>query len=252
MKKVIVGLFAAVMLAGTVLAQLPVVSVESISRQGTPDTVAAAYLRVYNTGGTAAVSYVTFESSDTNVFTVSTNAVTISNNVYLVTLTFATDLDVGNYSESLVVTQTNSPATIVTVPVSLRITRDTSQALGSLADIRIVNDNLGDTPALAPRKFGDVLIAKYTVTDTSGTDTEYMNMWVSSGTTTDDWESVGGQVFTAITLAAPRRDTNTATTITGYTPRYYGDMLIGRTDAATGAVWVAVGATTNDWKVIGP
>ncbi len=32
-----------------------------------------------------------------------------------------------------------------------------------------------------------------------------------------------------------------------YTPRNYGDMLIGIT---TGKVWVATGLTTNDWKIL--
>jgi len=39
------------------------------------------------------------------------------------------------------------------------------------------------------------------------------------------------------------------TTQTLFTPRNYGDMLIGK-EGGTGKVWVATGLTTNDWKVI--
>ena len=36
-------------------------------------------------------------------------------------------------------------------------------------------------------------------------------------------------------------------TATQYTPRNYGDMLVG---VATGKVWIATGLTTNDWKLL--
>jgi len=39
------------------------------------------------------------------------------------------------------------------------------------------------------------------------------------------------------------------TTATLFTPRNYGDMLIGK-EGGTGKVWVASCLTTNDWKII--
>jgi len=45
-------------------------------------------------------------------------------------------------------------------------------------------------------------------------------------------------------------DTNAATDETDYTPRYVGDILTGQDGAATGAVWVATGITSNDWTKI--
>lgn len=41
----------------------------------------------------------------------------------------------------------------------------------------------------------------------------------------------------------------TSTTNTLFTPRGLGDILIGY-ELSTGAVWIATGATTNDWKAI--
>jgi hypothetical protein len=44
-------------------------------------------------------------------------------------------------------------------------------------------------------------------------------------------------------------DLKADTTETLYTPRNYGDMLIGQ-EGSTGKVWVATGLTTNDWKAV--
>jgi hypothetical protein len=41
----------------------------------------------------------------------------------------------------------------------------------------------------------------------------------------------------------------TDTTATDFTPRNYGDMLIGK-EGGTGKVWVATGLTTADWKPV--
>lgn len=45
-------------------------------------------------------------------------------------------------------------------------------------------------------------------------------------------------------------DTNTTTTVTLYTPEGVGQLLVGGAGVGTNAVWVAVGATTNDWVLI--
>ena len=256
MKKLF-AMLGAVMVAGVTMAQLPIVTPESISRVGTAEAVAVAYLTIYNTGGTADVSNVTIVSDDTNVVTVGTASSTISNNYLKVTLTFATGLDEGNYTANVTVTQTNAPATVRTVPISVRITKDASAKLGSLADARIVPFTVdGDADVEdelpVPRYYGDMIVGKVGLTDLSGTEYTRMNLWVSEGTDGDDWKSLAGEVYTAVQLVGPQRDTNAATTVTGYTPRYFGDMLVGRLAAATGALWVAVGTTTNDWKAIGP
>jgi hypothetical protein len=42
-------------------------------------------------------------------------------------------------------------------------------------------------------------------------------------------------------------DTNVTTTITGYTPAFRGQVLVGGAGEGTNGVWVAKGVTTNDW-----
>lgn len=247
MKKLF-AMFVAVLVAGVAMAQLPIVTPLTISKVGTDETVDASYFTIYNTGGTSSLSYVTIVSDSTNLFTVGTASATISNNYEEVTVTYATGLAAGNYSGNILVTQTNAPVTVRTIPVTLRITKDQSLPLGSLADIRVLRGNIGATPQVVPRKYGDVLIGKYTVVDQAGTSTDYMNVWVSKGITTNDWESLGGQIYTAVTLAAQQRDTNATTSATAYTPRYVGDLLIGQAGSGTGAMWVATGVTTNDWE----
>lgn len=49
---------------------------------------------------------------------------------------------------------------------------------------------------------------------------------------------------------AAQSDTNATTTVTQYTPEYVGDTLVGKT-GGTNTVWIAVGATTNDWIQVG-
>jgi hypothetical protein len=47
-------------------------------------------------------------------------------------------------------------------------------------------------------------------------------------------------------------DTNETSDATLYTPRFVGDTLVGGAGAGTSAVWIAKGATTNDWVAIKP
>jgi hypothetical protein len=42
-------------------------------------------------------------------------------------------------------------------------------------------------------------------------------------------------------------DTNVTTTVTGYTPVFRGQVLVGGAGTGTNGVWVAKGTTTNDW-----
>ena len=44
-----------------------------------------------------------------------------------------------------------------------------------------------------------------------------------------------------------RLDTNATVDVTTYTPRGYGDMIIGTT---TQKVWIATGLTANDWVIL--
>jgi len=256
MKKMLVELSAMMLCVGTVFAQKPVLTIDSMRLTGeVGDTVTGSF-SIYNTGGTADVSYVTIESSDTDVFTVDDAAQTISNDYHKITVTAVSDLAAGNYSETITITQTNDPETVLTLPVTMRLTKDTSLPLGSLADARIITDTVDWDVSSAslppPRKYGDILIAKASLTDLSGIEHQRMNFWLSKGTDASDWESVGGQIFTTITLVAHQRDTNTTTDATGYTPRYVGDMLTGQAGAGIGALWVATGTTTNDWEEFSP
>jgi hypothetical protein len=59
----------------------------------------------------------------------------------------------------------------------------------------------------------------------------------------------------AVTLRAEMAaqvDTNTTTTVTLYTPRRVGDILIGQDGAGTNLVAISKGVTTNDWVNIKP
>ncbi len=70
--------------------------------------------------------------------------------------------------------------------------------------------------------------------------------------------SIGGNMAQATltnalaSSGAWQADTNTTTGETTYMPRYVGDMLTGQAGSGTGAMWVAVGLTTNDWAAFTP
>lgn len=255
MKKMLVGLSAVLVCAGLAFGQKPVLTVNKLALSGEVGDTITGKFRIYNTGGTASVSYVTIVSSDTNVFTVDDAAQTVSNDYHQITVTAASGLTAGNYSGTVIVTQTNAPATVLRLPVTIRVQKFDRLALGSLADARIIVDtvawDVSSTALPPPRKYGDILIAKASLTDLSGTEHERMNFWLSKGTGVSDWENVGGQIFTTIQLAAYRRDTNATTDVTAYTPRYFGDMLVGQTGTGTSSLWIAHGTTTNDWGEIG-
>ena len=56
----------------------------------------------------------------------------------------------------------------------------------------------------------------------------------------------------AITAAVTAQsDTNATTTVTLYTPRRAGDILVGGAGGSDG-VWIAKGTTTNDWVQVAP
>ncbi len=61
-----------------------------------------------------------------------------------------------------------------------------------------------------------------------------------------------GNVATLQGQIVAQADTNATTTATLYTPRFVGDTLVGGAGVGTNAVWVAKGATTNDWVAIAP
>lgn len=47
-------------------------------------------------------------------------------------------------------------------------------------------------------------------------------------------------------------DTNASTTVTLFTPRRVGDILIGGAGTGTNGVWISKGGTTNDWVQVAP
>jgi hypothetical protein len=57
--------------------------------------------------------------------------------------------------------------------------------------------------------------------------------------------SAGSTALQGATFA--QADTNVTTTITGYTPAFRGQVLVGGAGTGTNGVWVAKGTTTNDW-----
>lgn len=184
--KKLMGIFTAVLMAGLVYGQSPITTISSIDRIGTPDAVDAGYFRVYNTGGTADVSHVTIVSDSTNLFTVSPASSVISNNLAQVTVTFATGLAVGNYSGNIVVTQTNAPVTVRTIPVTLRVSKDTGNRLGSARvdymTPRIDVNATTDPTDYTPRYKGDMLVGQ------AGAGTGAV--WVATGLTTSDWSRI--------------------------------------------------------------
>ena len=251
MKKLI-AVFAIMGLVWCAVSQEAYVTPKTITRVGTTLAIGNAYFSVLNSE-TGSASYVTIVSDDTNLFTVGTATATITTSGSQVTVTFDTDLSAGNYSGTITVSQTNAPTSTLVIPVSLRVTEDTGLPLGSLADTRVLPGNIGATPAVPPRRYGDILVGTVTITDQGGTDHDYMNLWIASDNVdTDDWESLGAQIYAAVVLAAQQRDTNDATDATAYTPRYIGDTLTGQDGSGTGVLWIATGLTTDDWTVLVP
>lgn len=60
--------------------------------------------------------------------------------------------------------------------------------------------------------------------------------------------------FTQTSQPGVQIDTNvvgTATTLAHYTPRDYGDILIGQMTGSTQTVWIAHGTATSDWVRVG-
>lgn len=45
-------------------------------------------------------------------------------------------------------------------------------------------------------------------------------------------------------------DLSVTTTTTAFTPRNYGDLLIGKAGVGTNKVWIATGLTTSDWTLL--
>lgn len=105
-------------------------------------------------------------------------------------------------------------------------------------DTNVATDATGYTP----RFYGDILVGGHVLGGVTNLD-----VWFADGTTTNDWLSLGTRVQTAITLAAQQHDTNAATDLAEYTPRYVGDILTGM-DGGTGTIWVSTGTTTSDWQ----
>lgn len=80
-------------------------------------------------------------------------------------------------------------------------------------------------------------------------------------TTTDEYGKVTKTIVDANALSSQSRSRvelsgvlldstqSDNTTNTLYTPRDVGDFLVGETHG-TGAIWMASGPTTNDWKLI--
>jgi len=178
MKKLITALFVAMLLGFTAFAQSPIVSVKSIKRTGTPTAVDAGYFRIYNTGGTSAVSYVTIVSDSTNLFTVSAASDAIAADLPQITVTFATSLDAGNYSGNILVTQTNAPVTIRTIPVSLVIKKSYLVPWGTSGDPRRIEGTTIVPENYTPRYYGDMIV---------GTDGGTTTVWIATGLTTNDW-----------------------------------------------------------------
>jgi len=71
----------------------------------------------------------------------------------------------------------------------------------------------------------------------------------ASGVTTTITVANGAATVTNRTVAPQGCQIDAAAVVdaTLFTPRNYGDMLVGIT---TGKVWVATGLTTNDWKIL--
>lgn len=200
-------------------------------------------------------------------------------------------LEPGFYNTTVTVTQTNAPVTVKTVPVTLQVYSDENQgvavgpssmatdpsgvAIGSQAGravavgkdtiqigaginrtagsfqvgeqpvllIRIDTNTTTDPTDYVPRWYGDQLVGQVGA-GTAG-------WWIATGLTSNDWINMYDTVQSGILLASRHIDTNTTTSVTTYTPRYFGDMLVGQAGAGTGAVWLAIGLTTNDWSQIG-
>ena len=194
MKKILLGLSMLMVSAGVLLAQEPVLSINRLQLDGAVGDTLAGKFDIYNTGGTTDVSHVTIVSTDTNIITVNQSSATISNNYLQVTATVASGLSAGTYRAGVIVTQTNSPETVLRLPVTVTLTRDTGIARGSLAveqlrDAMVYNTPQLDTSATTatteykPRRIGGILIGR--IHANTGA------VWTAHGLTTNDWTKIG-------------------------------------------------------------
>lgn len=67
--------------------------------------------------------------------------------------------------------------------------------------------------------------------------------------TITDPNAPAAQTNRVVEATGSQLDMGNDTSQTLFTPRNYGDVLIGK-EGGTGKVWVATGLTTNDWKAI--
>mgnify|MGYP000394651261 CR=1 FL=1 len=81
------------------------------------------------------------------------------------------------------------------------------------------------------------------------TDGAFYDGTVNSGARAALHVTITAEILAAVTAQS---DTNVTTTAALYTPRRVGDLLVGSQGSGTNAIWVAVGATTNDWVKIKP
>lgn len=89
--------------------------------------------------------------------------------------------------------------------------------------------------ATVTNEFGQVITTTVT---SAGLTTTIVDPNAAASRTNRTVEALGCQLSQAAT-----------TVQTQFTPRNYGDMLVGQ-EGSTGKVWIATGLTTNDWKVV--
>jgi hypothetical protein len=65
------------------------------------------------------------------------------------------------------------------------------------------------------------------------------------------WREALRTVVTTNGLAV-QSDTNVTTVASGHTPAFKGQFLFGGAGTGTNAIWVAKGATSNDWVQVEP
>jgi hypothetical protein len=79
--------------------------------------------------------------------------------------------------------------------------------------------------------------------------TTFTSLRVTGAVQLSGTNTIAGYVSTA---AVAQVDTNVTTTVTGYTPSFTGQILVGGAGSGTNGVWVAKGITTNDWVRVAP
>jgi hypothetical protein len=119
-----------------------------------------------------------------------------------------------------------------------------------------INTRLGTAETTLATATGNVAAVQSTLASATGNVATLQGLMTTTtgnvATVQSTLASATGNVATLQGEIVALADTNVTTTARTYTPRFVGDVLVGGAGVGTNAVWIAKGATSNDWVAIKP